>query len=320
MSRLLPQFGPDFDVTRFDARTAELIAREAFVDVGKCERLRLAWDEQPDRPNWAVELVAQALSGFMMVAGVWKVPAPAEAAQAEDAAGAARGAVERASKYASALATAVDNAAIEREYKADPAAFAAKPAETTARLERGSAAVSAFLSRERRRKSPPGSPETAVPGTLLENLTADRRGDSMPLAIADGPPFIPEGAPELPEGQRYTQSTYPIQGRERHLILRAISRQGRVVDQQLVGHWPAVEESEIPKPFDRPPAKPLDVEAPKTTDEASKEMATAPRGVPVGEVPPIPAAENKAFDKPGETITAPTGEGQATVAPPGEPG
>ena len=169
MARLLLQFDEVVDVETLTPADAEAIAKEAGLDVGKIEKLKVEWG-QP----WTLDLVEQALSGSMFVAGVWRQPTMIEAEQQEAAAQAAREAWQRAVRYAVALRRSAENAVITRAYKADPAKFLAD--------------------REARRsKLAAPAPETALPGASPENSTSDTpRRETTPGGLGGQfPPRFP---------------------------------------------------------------------------------------------------------------------------------
>lgn len=124
MSRILAQFEPELDVEELSVADAVKIATQAKVDIGKVEKLQAAWAADP-KPSWAVELIAQALSGYMFVAGVWRIPTVVEAEQAGEAAKAKSAEAARYNEYAAAMAVAAEQGEITRRYERDPAKFLA---------------------------------------------------------------------------------------------------------------------------------------------------------------------------------------------------
>lgn len=179
MARILGHLGDNFDAESLTAADVEGLAKSVKLDVQKVEKLKQAWGE-PERPNWAVELVAQALSGFMFVAGIWKVPTVAEAAQAESAAGAKRVEVLRASEYAAAMKNAAEQGELAKRFKADPDKFRAERLAERNRIlakQAGPIRRETVVSDQDTPESRSGAPETALPGPGGEKTAAESPAD-----------------------------------------------------------------------------------------------------------------------------------------------
>lgn len=293
MARILVQFDEELDVETLDAATVERIAQEAKVDVQKIEKLKAAWAEA-ERPKWTVDLVEQALSGYMFVAGVWKMPSREEAEQAEEMAKAKRQEADRAASYAVSMKAAAENAILTREYQKDPAAYIAKQREAKAAgtFRKLPPLPGGIRSAGNRRettfadKLAAGTPESAIPGAPGSNSVSGAfPPEGTPPDIAnsvDRGPDRPRGwdaaqamlngvnPPKPDVSADYPEDTYqgaPITGPDgvaRRPQWRAVRNDARkIIEWRLVGYDPPV-----------------------TTEQATRELAAMPPGSdPVG-VPP----------------------------------
>jgi len=192
MARILGHLADDFDVEKLDARTAEQIAKESWLDVQKVEKLKQDWTD-PERRGWAVDLVAQALSGWMFVAGVWKVPTAAEAAQAEAMAKAKQEEAVRAARYAAAMFAAAKNGELAKRFAADPEKFRAEKLEEAKRILGGR-----MFSTEGQ-KLPAKAPETAVPGPRDEKTAGESPELPGNAQRLNTPPAEPQAKPPADE-------------------------------------------------------------------------------------------------------------------------